>query len=449
MNEKLKAIFKRQSSEHGSTLPLVIGMGAMMMLASVILIIQSQEGQNIAQGRTNTGNSLAIAEGGVARTLVLLTKPNNAVLLTRNYDLINSKTGKTYLGADGFGNTGDEETAIVQEWTNSCPCPNNLGPPDITYNGNIGTNGQYKLLAYRYNATDKTGTFLVEGKEGTLAAAHIAVKVSVKSSSINFPGVLARKSVDLRGRTVSGANGNVYYNPAFSNNPSLTAAAAPGDPNRLQYLNALWSGPSDNVSGTIFAYPLNPTIPTDPPPGAIDLGLVKESLTISNNTGGIKYYNVEKIDFDTGRTLTVDTTQGPVYIYIEDEIILKGNSKIRNVRSDGQPPRVGDLRLILGQADFDEIFIYDNTCIDTAFIYNATSDVHLFGSGDGCPSNGNSNIDGVVWAEDISDTTTSSTSGINVPDDVSSLSDLLSTTGLNVDAKNQFGGVKSWQRVKL
>jgi hypothetical protein len=459
MNSKLKAIsqhiWQHRSNERGSTLPMVMGLGAVMMLASIVLIVQSQQGQSVAQGRTNTGNSLAIAEGGVARTLALLTKRNNAVLLTKNYDLINSNTGKTHLGLDAVLNSGDEESTAVNQWTTNsssnpgCSPPNSAGAPNISYSGNIGSSGQYKLLAYRYNASDRTGTFLVEGKEGTLAAAYITVVVSIDSKNMNFPGVLGSDSVDLRGRTVSGVNGNVYYNPYYSNDRNLTGSAAPNSSNRRQFLNALWSGPNDNVSGTIFACALSSNIPYLTPQGATDLGDVNKSKTATNTSGQIEYYKAKKIDLTTGETLTVDTTEGPVYLYVKGGVILRGNSQIRNIRTDGKPPRVGDLRIIMGEADFKEAKIYDRACIDTAFIYNARSDVHLFGSGDGCPSSGSSNIDGVVWAEDISETTATSTSGINVPDDVSSLSDILSTVGLTIETKNQFGGVKNWQRVKL
>jgi hypothetical protein len=450
MNRQLNTILQHQSSERGSVLPMVMGMGMIMMLAGVILIVQSQQGQNLAQGRTVSGNSLAVAEGGVARTLALLTKPNNAVLLTRNYDEINAETGRTHLGPDGIVNSGDEESTIVQEWANACPCPPDPGPPDIAYSGNIGSNGQYKLLAYRYNAIDKTGTFLVEGTQGNSAAAHITVTVSINSSVTNFPGIVGTDSVKLLGRNVSGVNGNVYYDPNYGRTPSsITGFAAPNSPNRAQYLDDLWSGPSDNVSGTIFAYPLNFTLPYTPPSEALNLGDIKNSRTIINTTGTLQNYKAKKIELNNNDTLLVDTTQGSVHLYVKEGITMRDRAKIRNVRSDGKPPRVGDLRLILGEEDFREVSLYDTPCIDTAFIYDAKSDVLLKTDGDGCPSKGNSNIDGVVWAEDIDETTNASTSGINVPDDVSSLSDILPSIGLTVQSNNKFGSIKSWQKVKL
>jgi hypothetical protein len=456
INRKFKTILRHQSSEQGSVLPMIMGLGSIMLLAGVVLILQSQQGQNLAQARTNNGNSLAIAEGGVARTLALLTKPNNAVLLTLNYDQINPNTGSTYLGTDAELNTGDEEDTAVDSWSNfsnsetASPCPTtiNSGSPDITYTGTIGSNGKYKLVAYRYNVQEQTGTFLVEGQQGTANPAHIMVKVSINSSQINFPGVLAQQ-VNLNGRNVLGANGNIYYNQLNSNNSFLTGSAAPQDSNRAAFLEALWSGPTNNVTGTIFACSLLPNLPYKPPLKLKDIGEINDSRTISNETGGIEYYKVKKIDLQDNEIMTVDTTKGSVYIYINELITLQDHGTIRNVRSDGKPPQVGDLRLILGEKDIKEVFIYDQGCIDTAFVYNAKSDVYLFSTGDGCPSNGDSNIDGVVWAEDISNTTNDSTSGIIVPDDVSSLSDILNTVGLNMNTKNQLVSVQSWQRVKL
>jgi hypothetical protein len=452
----LFSVSKPDRGDAGFSLPVAMGMGLVILMIGALLIARSMQSQAISIGRSRSSNSLAIAEAGVARTLAQLTEANNAILLTLNYDPINPKTNKTYLGPDGIANNSDEESSAVNGWANPmasappCSAAINSGSPNITYSGTIGSDGTYTLLAYRYNSATKTATFVVEGKQGTFASAYVAVTISIDSSTADFPGVMRigdiydNDTFDLQGRNILGKNGNVYYHPVLTRNTSLTGSASPSDPNRAQYFNAISTG-FDNISGKIVACSFTPTFSYIAPSVATKLGDVKDGRDITNNSGGIEYYEAKKINLNDNDILEVDTTQGPVYIYVEDGITLAGNSQIRNIRSDGQPTRVGDLRLILGVKE-TEVFIYDTACIQTAFLYDAISDVHLMSSGDGCPSVGDTNIDGVVWAEDISDATPNTSAGIAVPDDVSSLSDLFNTP---LPTKNKIGTVKSWERKQL
>lgn len=220
MNYKLPVAFRRRSNDQGFTLPVAVAMGLVMFIASATLVSRSQSDQVIASARRGTGGSLAVAEGGIARTLAQLTQANNAVLLTRNYDAVNPTTGKTYLGPDAILSNGDEESTAVNWWTGggsgSSPCTGaTTGSPSMSYSGTIGTDGEYTLQAYRYNSTSKTGTFLVQGRQGT-SAARIAVTVAINSTASDFPGVLAVETISLLGRSAVGTNGNVYYDPAFS-----------------------------------------------------------------------------------------------------------------------------------------------------------------------------------------------------------------------------------------
>ncbi|MBW4618105.1 MAG: hypothetical protein KME17_01810 [Cyanosarcina radialis HA8281-LM2] len=447
----LSSIEKAGKSDSGFSLPVAMGMGLVILMIGALLIARSMQSQAISIGRSRSSNSLAIAEAGVARTLAQLTEANNAILLSLNYDPINPETNKTFLGSDGVPNNGDEESSTVNQWANPtagaspCAAATVTGTPSISYSGTVGTDGTYTLLAYRYNSADKTATFVVEGRQTTFANAYVAVTVSLDSTGSDFPGVMSMGDTDyfdLKGRPVLGKNGNVYYNRTWSKNQSLTGSAAPGEANRSQYFNAISTG-TDNISGKIVACTFDPGLSYISPSGAEDLGDVNNGGNYGNTSGGIKYYKAKKINLDNNKTLDFNTTNGPVYIYVGDDITLRGTSKIRNVRSDGQPPRVGDLRLILGEQDFEEVFLYDSSCIETAFIYDARSDVHIEGSGDGCPSAGSSNIDGVVWAEDINQLNPG-TAGISVPDDLSSLSDVM-----NSNSRYKIGAVKSWQKIKL
>ena len=146
----LKTAFRNSFSDRGFVLPITLAMGIVMILVGLAAVARSQYTRINTFSRQQTGGSVAVAEGGVSRTLAQLSKPNNRVLLTGNYDTINPKTNKTYLGVDGILNNGDEENAAVNQWTSfsgTSPCSNapSPGTPNATYNGLIGNGDSYTI----------------------------------------------------------------------------------------------------------------------------------------------------------------------------------------------------------------------------------------------------------------------------------------------------------------
>lgn len=480
----------------GFALPLAMGLGFVMVILGMSTMMIAQSDRTSAFNRKEAGASLAIAEGGMARTLAQLTAPNNAILLNRNYDTINPKTGKTYLGPDGILNSGDEGTSVIDEWTgydpSNQPChqPKGWGSPNFAKTGSMGETGTYTVRAYRFNPQELKGTLFVEAnKDGRTTG--VLITIAVQPDLDDFPGIVLNEPTGdpnttfatgvlaLRGREIQGSKGNVYYHPSSSADPSLTASAAPGDASRSNYLNAIWSSPSedgangDTVQGSLFACTLRPQIP-DGIKGT-NFGIIDSDTTFKGLGGTTPtLYQVEKIDLDGNETLTVDTTNGSVQIDIknggshEHGIILRQNAKILNIRTDGQPARVGDLR-IFGRKD-DRVTLYDQACIQNAFLYFPYDELRLLTTEPGCPGGRNTNVEGVLWMEAILsskneathrdveylgfdnedyDTTITSgvTSGIAVPEDVTSLIDLLKY--IDWPARYRFGGVLQWQRVRL
>lgn len=466
----------RCSPEQGFALPLALGLGFVMVILGMSTIMIAQSDRTSAFNRKEAGASLAVSEGGMARMLSQMTQPNNRILLTRNYDTVNPKTGTTYLGPDGILNSGDEEATAVDEWTGytgstSSPCEDTLTTitPSITTSGVMSSGSQYQLKAYRYNPTEQTGTLFIEGKHGERVS-YVLSTLFIQSEVENFPGVLARQGAFIRGRTIIGQHANLYYDPTWSADSSLTDKSAPSDSDRSAYLNAIYStamdGPGEDlITGNIVGCQIPQTLSVDLPTTVTNLGTVAGSIQL---TAVNSPYHIETLALDGTDVVTVDTTDGPVYLYVTDSFELRGDSQLRNIRSDGQAPRVGDLRIIVhnASAGTPAIELYDQSCIDTAFVYNKINDLHLQGTGDGCPSSGNTNFDGVAWVEDVVSsininphtrmvpsedddiiTTNGSTTGIRVPNDVSSLADVVS--GIGITPKNRFGSVKSWQRVRL
>jgi hypothetical protein len=468
----IKLLTLKRSQDRGFTLILALSMGLIVMTVATTLVFRASRNDAIASTRTEAGESMSVAEGGVARTLALMTKPENAALLTRNYDPLNSKTGKNYLGADGIPNTGDETTTAIDQWATpiTSPCPNSVPSPgsptlsSLIDIDTIGSEGKYQLLAYRYDDLKQTGTFLVEGKQAVAgqptSSSYVAVTVAVNSTLPDFPGVVQaledlseNEHPDLSGRSILGKNGNIYFDPIVSHKTTLNASAARGAANRSDYLDAIDlttgdAGFTDNI-GTILACTLTPSLTNQPPAGVTlqPLGSITSSRSISGNSGRISYYQTSAIFIGDGVTVNVDTTNGPIYLYVQGGVYIWGNAKIRNYRTDSKPARVGDLRIIIDrdQSSAVSVILKDTACIQNAFVYNMTGDVNFWTTGSGCDS-GNSSIDGVIWAEDfIHDD--QSTAGVTVPDDVSSLSDLI--TKLNVPTINKLGAIQSWERHQL
>ena len=501
----------QSADQQGFALLMALVLGLMMTSMAIASVFVAQSDRTNAVQRKTTGAGLFVAEGGAAGLLAQFQKHNNSLLLVRNYDSINPKTNTTYLGPDGVPNSGDEENAGVDEWAgydpSAQPCFHTMGvgAPSIQTAGQIGTTGSYILKAYRYDPSKKMGTLFVEGTDQGQAS-YLTLKISVKPDLEEFPGILTTGGMGkpaLRGRQVLGSTANVYYPPATSADPSLTGVSAPPDTNRPSYLQATWSAPSDGatgntVEGKIFACKLNPTLSTAPQGddlGAIGstptngstgglLSLISQPVTalttllfgpstatgttVTFNTVGTHYYQADSITLSRIQdSLKFDTSKGTVYLYVKGPIHLSGDAQILNYRSDGKPPRVGDLRIVV-VGDY-QVELSNTSCIQGAFLYNPIDDLDLFTSGQGCPGGRNTNFEGVAWMEGIfssknaatnrdipnwpnklnhnSTIVPNATSGIAVPSDVSSLSDVLPS--IEWPVRYRVEKIDSWQRVRL
>ena len=487
----------RINQHHGFALPMAFVMGLIILTLMGVSLIEAHSRRETAQVRQTAGASTIVTDSAIARILVELAKTENSGLLTRNFDPINAATQRNYLGPDGVVNSGDETATGLDEWTaydpsaQSCTQAEGFTAPSLTQpvnrSGGMGQNGRYQLLAYRYDAGSQTGTALVEGEYDNIKS-HVQVSISVAQDLSYFPGVgIIRPNGDglagaiaLRGRQIIGAKANVYFPASTSADPNIVGSSLPADPNRGQYLNAIWSSVNDgsvvnSVQGKLIACDLQINIP----PGIRGTLLPKITTndTLLGNPGSTTYYQLDGIDLDGNEVLEIDTTAGPVQIEFtnpaidnEEVIVLRDNAKILNVRRDGQPPRVGDARLIIRESPHP-VTLYDQSCMQNVFLYSFIDELRLLTSAPGCPGGLNTNFEGVVWAEAIlssknnptnrnvnyyggvnnpnydTEVTAGATSGIAVPDDVSSLLDVLQYT--QMPQVYRYGQILNWQQVKL
>jgi hypothetical protein len=340
----------------GFAIPIALGLGLAMILVGLTLIFRSQSDQVLADSQKLAAQSVAVTEAGISRSMSLLNRPQNALLLKLNYDSINPVTGKTYLGPDGKLNTGDEEATLVDEWTGAPfqtnSCSSGSLPPDL-----IGDVSSGKIQAYRYNpdpdgnpaTDDETGYLLVEGQKNTTAASRVLVALPIKDIpdlSIPFPGLYASESINLGNDDVKklsselGQNANVVCK-LCSFTPNATNCQN-GKPTQIGLNTAISRGTNSVIEGRIAItdpklqpVPIPPTtlcstssgpncyfnLDTPPLLGSITELPRKVDKDVGGKwpSGSVYQYKVTDIDLNKN-ALNINTSTAPVYLYVSGNI---------------------------------------------------------------------------------------------------------------------------------
>lgn len=452
MNTKLKIALIRRYSDQGFALPIAMAMGFIMVLIAGTLVMRSHGDQVTASAQKATAQSLAVAEGGVTRTLAKLNQsdPDISSLLKRNYDPINPDTGKNYLGSDGIPNTNDETTTAVNQWTSSNmpPC---ISTTDLL-SGNIG-NSTYEVLAYRYDATNKTGTLLVKGQVGaTSSQSRVQQTFNVKPRESSFIAVLGTDDIALDNNDVRGIYGNVACTNATKcpvTCPYTTASAR----------TAIGADNNGFVDGKIYigsiptpALPLMPTVwngtgsvPTTPFTISLTSPIsgnntFPRSSDVSNHIAGTPYhYQIPSISLSGSSTVTIITqthatynpTGDPVYFWVSGNIDIGGSSTLIHSAISTNPTA---FRIYGTSTSGQDILVGSGAAGMDAFIFAPNARVGINGTGI---------INGLVYAKSYGEIGSNGNAVVNVPNNpnlASSLGDLAVYFSSKTDSTN------SWQR---
>ena len=234
----MKLLFRilllQRSKDQGFTLPMVIGIGLIMVLLSSISLLQASEENLTAISKTQSSTSLAMAELGVSRYRELLN--NNRVLAVHNLDnwtnpedvanqTCNTITAGT--GDDGWANTNDWRPVALNETTSVPPTDfNNDGDaadanvvigsyrivdyiyqndvnPDHPTNGDNGVFGQVSDEANRTDPDDPDtgprGILTVQGRvpdSNSVAQIEVTIPIGVNLNDLNAmnPGIWIHES---------------------------------------------------------------------------------------------------------------------------------------------------------------------------------------------------------------------------------------------------------------
>ncbi len=438
INRKLKIAFIRRSSEQGFALPITVGLGLIMLLIAATLIVRAQGDQTTASAQKATAQSLAIAEGGLSRTLAKLNQstPDISPLLKRTYD------------PSGLLGTA------VNEWTTS-----NMPPCTSTsdlLSGTIG-NSTYTLLAYRYDPSTKKGTLVVKGSVPvgvTSSESRVQQVLNVSPRSASLIGVLGTSDIALGNNDVLGINGNV----ACTNTTNCPIPTCP--PTHATSITAIGGGGSANVDGKIFIGSITtPTLPTMPtvwngivPVPTTEFALQLPNYTDNNTTlvfprpsdlithipGTPYHYKVDTINangfnitINTQKNIATNPTGDPVYFWVSGDINMGGSSQLNHTASADNPTA---FRIYGTSTTSQDILVASGASDVDAFIFAPSARVGINGTG---------TIDGLVYAKSFGEIGANGNAVINVPNSPnlgSSLGDLA------VYFSNQTDSINSWQR---
>jgi hypothetical protein len=473
MHPKLKFNLIHRYQERGFAMPVAMSMGLIILLIAATLISRSQSDRVTAMVQKNTAQSLTVAEGGVARSLSKLKSLNNGAYLQLSYDPLNTAVSpaKTYLGPDGIPNSGDEETTAVNQWLNPptvAPCATTGTLPSGLTSDSLGS-GSYTIKAYRYrdpdgipNSGDEVGTLLVEGQQGD-AKSQVQVSVAIARNAVSssFPGLYGSNSINLGNNDVlkvAGQTGSAA-NVICKNCTVPTAQCSAGQPTATGLASAVGKGPNSNIDGGILiGDPQIPPVPTAPTTACSSTSgancritlssAISSSTTLPRSTDVTNrtswsipantpyHYVISSIDLSGNETLTVNTSNAPVYLYVTGNVSMSGNAGIAHT---GTPDR---LRLYGNPADNNNsndqsITINGGSSATNIFIYAPDATVGINGG------SSDPDILGAVWAKTWNGSS-SNNAEIRVPDNMPALlGGAFSSAGMQ---SSSLSAPSRWQR---
>ncbi len=436
----------------------------MLVLGTTTLII-SQDNRTNAWQRSATGSSLSTTEGGVARTLSQLSDTNNSILLTKNYDPINPETGTTYFGPDGVLSSGDEESVAMDEWSSCLSNPSGCalgpsGPPNISTFGNIGSNGQYTLKAYRYDSNTKTGTFLVEGQQNS-STSHVVVTISVDVQPDSYPSGLW---ISWNPKSDVGSDAqletNIYDSTSVVDSDSSKVAKL-----TTQQVSIVSSGESVSYVATPDkAFPTLPpegqTPPTTGVTGAYSISDISSSLTLpapgeTADASGVLTYHIaqgggKSIRLSGGDSLTVGTGSETVVLYLDGGIDLTGGSSIiitpgsrLIIYAHGKISLSGDssTSAVNNSGDADDAQLYMYTADEVTFSGGSGMRMFMFAPYSEIKFSSDSFFTGTLWSK--------SWAGSGSSHLIEEPLDLSKTKIIGFSGQNRMTGIISWQQAQL
>ena len=349
---------KRTIKDDGFILPLVLIVTLILVAGLMASTTRAWLGLTGAVRQSQARSAREVAEAGLSQLIEALNR-NHAHLLVVDKD------------------NWDDPPLF------SAICANaTSGVPAIT--GSIGSNGKYTLKSYNFNGSPFYGGKadirmrgeILKRDNSTAAAAIVEQTVEIKAKSCDtsfdeptttsgFPGLLAQ-TVDMGGNDLKGRlSGNLLCMQCLDNIPnkcSVTNSTPLEDYTAADKICVVGGNQNQTeVDGDVYLSPIDlPPVPT-PPLSMNDLYNnppdITSSATIiagSNNSSdllngacrvasdGITHCVVNNIDLSGQTKLTVDTTNGPIRIYVDgDTVDFRGKSGMQHDPSSAPSSNFG------------------------------------------------------------------------------------------------------------
>ena len=425
-----RILLLHRTRDQGFTLPMVIGIGLIMVLLSSVALVQSSEENLTAISKDQSSTSLAMAELGVARYRELIN--NNRVLAV--YNLGN------WTDANVAAQTCDDVSGAWVDTNNWFPITldENIHGVDFNDDGDqndIETIGSAKIENYIYdNDADETdagengvfdqtsddanltdpdgagplppigarGILTVQGQapDGGVAQIQVTIPIGVNTDDLESldPGIWIHQesvtnlgTLDLNNGPSGAKSGNlVFYRKSTGNDRCTDVAGAVDirDPRDLPPLITL--PPATNTLESDGGA-LSDDISGDPDYDATNKEVIlgKPSKTSNVDSDGIKRYYYEvpgpgDLTINDGQNLITDGT-AKVVIYVNGNLNINGNVNITN-SSDAATSR------------FLEIHVTGNVTIDGPGTVNIKGLINARNGTVTLSNNPTVNLTGSIWA---------------------------------------------------
>ncbi|NCJ06009.1 hypothetical protein GS597_05675 [Synechococcales cyanobacterium C] len=419
----------RSTANGGFILPIVVGMGLLIILLGLTSLIRAQDDQKSATAQKATNQSLSIAETGVTRTQALLNRFPS--LASVGFD------------AEGAGDL----------WFNAyqkLPCPDNSNTGFLTgewvkvgNNQSTQDSNEFQIVSYepiippsfndaaiaklqvvgRHKPQKQTAT--AEDLTAEVGTSTTALKVDLQLQRVGLATLWVNEA-DLGNNKIAG---NAWVNACTpSSGISASNLVQPTDPDESAY--TITTNPG-------MGFPSIPDIPA----GAISIPAITDTLTLpragdSPSSDGRYYYSVSKngagysIQLTGNRELTIPTGS-KVTLFLQGNINMGGTVKVNH---EGTPTNLQ----VYGSSSTTTITLRGNSKTNM-FLFAPEATVGVSGGGTAPPT-----IVGYVWAKKWSGSNSSQLMVQAPPSDA----DL----DLPSEILSQFyraGSVRAWQRSEV
>lgn len=430
------------SGEGGFALPIVLGMGLVMILIAATMIVRAQGDQTTALAQKATNQGLSAAETGITRYQALIN---------------NNRAIAAYKDCEGTRNASGTcpDTGTTKSWSNASAIPGitscsgngtasvvpqakeatwrDVSTEDLNGNGTLDTGedingngvldkdpklGQYRLVSYVYSGTvgtaPGTGQLTVEGRVnqvGSGSGATQGISTATTRLQVNIPV----QQGDTKDTPVPGAwfkqggmedvqtgnanktvKGNVLLNDCSLNPTDVDYQAKTGNP-PVPYTDPI-TGQAYKTTRSKINFPDLPTKPTIPTSNQLRTIAINgnAAMTLPNLTA-IPPHTQTTVDGITAYRYSITAiTQGNIVITPGAKVIfyLDGNIDkgvdIQHNCTGVSSCKPTDFQ-VYGYANNGQMCLNGNNAFQ-GFIFAPNYSVGVTGNG---------NIEGSVWARDF------------------------------------------------